>query len=369
MKLKTWIGLAIIFGLVGCASDDQPQENSPKLKEGSFVAVGEDLNNVFQYNYNAVSKTAVTFDLTQDIDVPADFLALRQRNEFLSFFSFSEGRFSLALKNIVTGQTNKYPDFYTNNTERSIAWGVHQDSEVFFAYLERTGSRNLGILELDLTDSNETEITIDFNIADVFEPLFYEEMLFISYIDAQGNYKLTAYNTATKAVGTILNFQSTPISLLISDVGDLVVLKGQPQTELEKYDSKTLAFLEKTPLNARFGFLPGPIEDMFLVDEQIFFNLEYAQPSRLFSAPATYDLVSQETKNIDLFALVEKVEEEIGQPLRITTQIYDKSEQVFLIGYGTFDDNVLGGVFQASLEGDLLHNITFPFFPSYFVRD
>ncbi|MGX1928200.1 hypothetical protein [Flagellimonas sp. 2504JD4-2] len=369
MKSINWIGLAMALCLVGCSSDDQFQENSPALREGSFIAVGEDLDKVFQYNYNAVSETGATFDLTQELNISTNYITLRQREDLLSFYSFAEGRFSLVLKNVLTGQIDSYPDFYTNIPDRSIVWGVNDDSKAFFAYIGPVGSRNLGILEFDLENSNEKETTLDFNISDIFAPLLYEDMLYISYVDGQGNYKLAVYQITTGAVLTTLNFEDTPISLLISDLGELIILKGQPQTELEKYDAKTLTLRESISLNTSFGFLPGPLEDTFLSEEKIFFNLAYAQPSRFAASPAIYDFSSQETRRIDLFALVEEVEEEIGRTLQITTQIYNKSEEVFLVGYGTLDEPVLGGVFQISLDGDLLDNITLPFFPGYFLRN
>lgn len=368
MKLKTWIRLVLVLSLAGCSNDDQPQDSNPIVEKGSFVAVGEDLDQVFQYNYNAVSETGVTFDLTQELGVGVDFLTLQQAGDVLSFYTFSEGRFSLSTKNIQSAQIRNYPDFYTNTVGRSITWGVNKDSKAFFGYLGPVGSRNLGILELDLENSTEKETTLDFNVNDVFAPLLYENILYISYVDGLGNYKLTTYDTGTGASNTI-DFQDTPISLLISDMGDLVIFKGQPQTELEKYDAKTLIFLERISFNTSFGFLPGPLEDTFLAGDKVFFNLAYPQPSRFVSTPSSYDLISQEITSADLFTIVNEVEEDIGQSVQITTQVYDVSEQVFLLGYGTFDDAVVGGVFQISLEGELLDNISLPFFPSYFVRD
>ncbi|WP_190810536.1 hypothetical protein [Flagellimonas sp. S3867] len=367
--MKTWIWLAVAFCLAGCSSDDQLQEDTPASKKGSFVAVGEDLNKVFQYNYNAISDSGITFDLTQELGIPPTYLTLGQKEDLLSFYTFSTGAFSLATKDISTGAVNTFPSFYNNIADRSVAWGVNNETTAFFAYFGPAGSRNLGILAADLDGSNQIDANVDFNVERTLGPMLYDGILYISYRDLQGNYKLTIYDTNLGTVGTILNFGATAFSFLITENGDLAIFKNEVSPTLEIYDSKSLAFIENVTLDINLGFSPGPVDDAFLIDDKIYFNVGYPQPSRFATGPAIYDLNSQELAILDLFALTNEVEEEIGQTLQITTQVYHKSEKVFLTGYGTVGDDVLGGVFQASTDGKLLENITLPFFPTYFVRN
>lgn len=368
MKLKNWLGLALVLGLLGCSNDDEGLGNTQESSNASFTVIGEDLNTVYLLSYDGNAQP-ITSDLTQELLVPSDYLTLRQRGNTLSFYSFSQGFFSLAVKDVETGTAEIYEDFYLNTPERSVSWGIDDQENVFFGYYGPNGSRNLGLQDFDLTNSTSLDIQIDFNVDTTYQPLLYENRVYISYKDNTGVYKLTYYDIATKVLGPQLTSNTRPFGFLITQNGELALLKGLPTPVIEFYDAQSFSFLEETSLERDFGFPAGPVNDVFVIEDRLYFNFIYPQPSRFISGPAIYDLVTQELNLIDISTLVDDVEEEIGFGIIFTTQVYDATQDVFLMGYGSSGDEVLGGVIAASSNGDLLENVTFPFFPTYFVRN
>lgn len=369
MKLKDWIGLTLALCLIGCSSDDPQTEAGDTPQVRSFVAVGEDLENVYQFSFDAATETGSSISLTSELGVVPNYLTLRQIEDFLSFYTFSNGSFSLATKSLGSGIVGNNPDFYTATSDKSITWGINSEDKVYFGYFDPFGSRNLGLLEVDLDGANEKDTTIDFNVESAYQPFLYDGILYVSYKDNLGSYKLATYDTSEGALGPILNFGTFPFSFLVSEDGDLAVFKYETEPLLEFYDAKSLTFLENKPLERNFGFPLGPVPDAFLVGDKMYFNIIYPQPSRFANGPAIYDTNTQEVTLPDLFGRGNEVEQELGQSIQLTTQVYSVSKEVFLIGYATLGTEVLGGVMQLSPEGELLGNVTMPFFPNYFVRD
>ncbi len=374
MKLKNWIGLVLFLGLVACSSEFEPVEQplGPTSGQGQgvdFMVIGEDLDKVYQFTYNAALGDGTSIDLTQELNVPSDYLTLRQKDDVLSFYSFEGGFFSLSLKNVATGQSTLYDDFYLNTPERSIAWGINDDEAVFFGYFGPNGARNLALQDFELQGSGSTDFTIDFNITATFTPLLFDGKVYISFTDSMGNYKLTFYDTEVMAVGPILDFGTTPVSFFITDTGDLAVVKNQLETSLDTYGADDLLFINSVPMDINLGFSPGAVSDVFLIGDELYFNVDYPQPSRFSEGPAVYNLSSKEINILDLFTIVETVEQEVGTNLTITTQVYDSTRNVFLIGYAILNDEARGGVIQASVNGDFLADIPLSFFPTYFVRN
>ncbi|TAI47444.1 hypothetical protein [Flagellimonas allohymeniacidonis] len=372
MKSKNWIGLALILGLAACSSEFEPVEQplTPTSGQGvDFMVVGEDLDKVYQFTYSATVGNGSSIDLTEELNVPSDYLTLRQKDDVLSFYSFEDGFFSLSLKNVNTGQTTLYEDFYLNTLERSIAWGINDEDAVFFGYFGPNGARNLALQDFELQGSESTDFTIDFNITATFTPLLFDGKVYISFTDSMGNYKLTFYDTEVMAVGPILDFNTTPISFFITDAGELAVVKNQLDTSLDTYGADDLLFINSVPMDINLGFSPGAVNDVILAGDVLYFNVDYPQPSRFSEGPAVYNLSTKEINILDMFSIVEEVEQEVGANLTITTQVYDPLSNVFLIGYAILDNEAQGGVIQASVNGDLLADVPLSFFPTYFVRN
>lgn len=368
MNLKRVLYAFLALIVIGCSSDDMGsnQENQDPTA-ADFVVIGEDLDKVYQFNYDAASESGQTFDLSQDLGIGTNYLTLREIDDFLSFYTFAGGSFSLAQKDVFTGATANFDNFYSNVPERSLAWGTNTFTNVIFGYF--TDSRNLAVLDLELNGLTSTDYIVDFGLEFLFQPLIHEDRIFITYRDNQGNYKVTFFNTLTKSVGSILNFNTVPISILISGEGNLVVVKNGIDPTLEIYDSSTLTFINSTTLDLSSSFSTGPLDGAVFSDNKLHYAMPYTQPSRFVSGPAIYDALTHENFVVDLIGIVEEVEQDFDDSIGITVQTYSDLQNVFLVGYGLLGNEVKGGVLQISPEGELLANIELPFFPSYFVKD
>lgn len=355
--------------LVGCSSDDNsgvPEQSSPKV---DFVAIGEDLDRVYQYSHDGNTDSGNTLDLTQELGVPVNYLTLGQTGQTVSFYSFRGGSFSLALKDLTTGGIKNYEDFYTITPDRAVTWGVNNATKAFFGYFGPSGSGNLGLLEVGLEGTGEQDVAVDFNVGNTFRPLLYNEKVYMAFMDNLGNYKLAFYDIGTMAIGAVVNLGTTPISFFVTEFGNIAIVKNEINAAMDIHSADDLSFLDRIEMEVTLGFSPGVINDIFLKEDQLYFNFQYPQPSRFVEGPAIYDLNKQETTFLDLAGLVNLAEAEIGKSIAITTQVYDPSQNVFLIGYGTLENEIEGGVMVASTTGELLVQVSLPFFPTYFVRN
>ena len=369
LKLRNWILTLIILGLMGCSSDLERAETSGAKNGADFVVIGEDLNSVFQYSYNSESDFGTTNNLTEEIEILPSYLTLVQQNEVLSFYSFAQGAFSLALKNVSTEDTKVFENFYINTPERSITWGVNNEANVFFGYFGAFGNGSFSLYDVELEGATREDVTVDFNVGATFRPLLFKEKVYMAFRDNLGDYKLTCYDPRTMSKGPILNFGSVPISFFNTESGNIAVIKNEFKGDLEIYNPEDLSFRESFAMDISFGFAPGMIDDAILSGNELYFNMIYPQPSRFVKGPAVYNLATKEAIVLDMSGLVGQVEAQIGKAINFTTQVYDPFYDVFLMGYGTFGEDVEGGVIIASVEGELLKQTTLPFFPTYFLKN
>ena len=169
--------------------------------------------------------------------------------------------------------------------------------------------------------------------------------------------------------GPILNFGPIPISFLVSDVGDIVIIENGTSPNLGNYDSETLALLDETPLNFGTALGQGPIPGAVLDGNRLYYARPTIQPARLFAEPAIFDLTTQEDFQIDLTGIITELEQEIETDITIITLVFSASKNVFLVGYGLLETGVSGGVLQISPDGKLIKNVAVGFFPTFFVQD
>lgn len=371
MEFKKLPLLFICVLFVGCNSDDNSGAiiQEEKLSMASFTVIGEDESSVFQFSYDGTTEQGQLQNLTEELGATPNYLTLREVDDLISFYYFSQGAFSLILKDVYTGATASYNDFYANGQGQSVTWGINTVSNVYFGFFGPFGSRNLGIQDVEFRGDLGQDITIDFNIEFVFQPLLFDDKIYFSFKDGQGNYKFTFYNTASKTIGPILNFQDIPISFLIDESGALAIIKNGVAATLEIFDANNLTLVDSQPLNFNTGFSPGPIDGAVLKDNLLYYAFPYVQPAKFSAGPAVFDLTTQENSLVDLFSITAEVEQDLGAAIGITTQIYDASKEVFLIGYGVLGNSTNGGILQISPKGNLIANIPLSFFPSYIVRD
>ncbi len=369
MKLKNTFWIFLVLTIIGCSNDDAPVEEVEAIPIASFQVIGEDANKVYQYVYNGETDAGNLFDLTSDLGVLPSYLTLRQVDDFISFYSFRAGAFSLAQKNINTGATANFEDFYANGPDRAVVWGTNTLNSVFFGYFASGDARVLAIQDVALQDFTSQDLTIDFNIDLLFQPLLFNNKVYITYLDNEGNYKLTFYDTSTKVLGSILNFNNTPISILIDSSGNLAVIKNGVNATLETYDSDSLSLIGSSPLAFNTGFSAGPVEGAVLNNNKLYYALPFAQPSRFAAGPAVFDLITQENFAIDFLGIINEIEQETGLAITLSTQRYSSKENMFLVGYALLETGNEGGVLQISPDGKLVNNVTFPFFPTDIIKD
>jgi len=371
MKLKKFALPLLVLFLGACNSDD-PEGTNPietEIPVANFIAVGEDATNVYQYVFDGETEVGEVENLTTDFSINTGYLTLRQTDDLLSFYYFEGGSFSLILKNIRTGATARYSNFFANSEGRSVAWGTNSESNVFFGFFGPAGTRNLGIQDVEFQSNAIEDTEIDSDIDFVYQPVLFNNKIYFVYLDNSGDYKFTFYDTNTKSSGPILNFDSIPISFLIEESGNIAIIKNGVDASLELFDPDTLTSLETLPLGFNTAFTAGWVDGAVFDGNVLYYAFPFVQPSQYPSGPASFDLGTQENSLVDFFAIAEGVEEELGQAIGLTIQIYDPNQNVFLVGYEVLDQSARGGVLQISPNGTLISNITTAFVPVYFVRN
>lgn len=372
MKLKQFSVPIMGLLLFACNSDDSngtPSDEIAELEKADFIVIGEDLENVYQFTYNGRDETSEQISLTEQLNIIPNYLTLREVDDLISFYFFANGAFSLVFKDVRTGSSATYTDFFVNGPERSEAWGINNESNVVLGFFGPFGARNLGVRDIDLQMQVGTDTYIDEDVDFVFQPLLFDNKVFFAYQDNSGDYKLSFYDMDGKTKGPVLNFGAVPVSFLFSESDELIIIKNGTSPEIEFYDPNTLDFIEMQRLELNTGFPSGPIEGAVLKGNFLYYAFPYAQPSNLPSGPAIFDLQSQTNQLVDLFSMVEQIESDLGSGIVITTQMYDGSRDMFFVGYGTLGNEARGGVLQISNNGELVTNVELPFFPTYIVKN
>jgi len=369
MNWKNIFGVTLTLLIVGCSNDDNIIKEPDEILAASFEVIGEDTEAVFQYTFDAKTNTSELLNLTSEIGVPTDYLTLRQTDDFLSFYSFRQGAFSLVIKNISTGATASFVDFYANGPGRSVVWGTNTLTNVFFGYFAPGDSREIGLQDVEIQNQTSLDVSIDIDIDLLFQPLLFNDKVYITFLDNQGEYKLSFYDTLTKSLGNIINFGDTPISIFIDDLDNLVVIKNGIDATLELYDTNDLSFIRSSNLGFNSGFASGPVSGTVLSENKLYYARPYIQPARFASGPAIFDLETQESFIPDFITIADEIEAGIGSNITITAQTYSSSRNMFFIGYSILTTPNQGGVLQISPAGELIDNTSLPFFPSYIVSD
>lgn len=371
MKLKYlfWPLLAVL--VLGCNSDDSsdvvPMDS--ELPVADFIAIGQDFDNVYQYNFNGDIETGELTNLTQELNITTDYLTLREVGDLVSFYFFNQGAFSLIIRDVKTGLFASYSDFFANSPGRSVAWGINNESNVFFGFFGPSGTRNLGVQDVDLQSTDTEDTAIDFDIDFIFQPILFSGKVYFVYRTNMGDYKFTFYDTVDQSVGPILDFGTIPISFLIAESGDLAIVKNGTNATLELYDPNALTLIETHPLQFNTAFSAGPVDGAVFDNGILYYAFPFVQPSEYPAGPASFDTTTQENSLVDLFGIADEVEQDLGQSIGLTVQVYDPIQNVFLLGYEILNQSATGGVLQISVEGELVSNIATTFVPTYFIRN
>lgn len=372
MRVITGILCLFVFVGISCTrEDDTITEEVISEADINFEAVGVDGNAIYQYRYNENTDAEEIINLSNELGLGSEYLTLRQLGKILSFYTFNQGKFSLAQKDLTTGNSQTYLDFYTNSSERSIVWGINNEKSVFFGYYSPLGSTNLAVQNISLSGFQGSDLFLEVKIEQLYQPLYHDQKLFVTYRNSASAYKIAIYDTNSYTLIQTLDYGPISPSILIDDNGNLAVFKfsNESKIDLEIRTLGDLSIMEEVTFELKQRFPTGPINAV-LSNRKLHYEYEYSQPFDISKGPAILDIDSGENKVLDLLYNINEIEAATGNSIYIVWQQYDVTEKLFLVSYGTFNDsNILeGGVMILSNQGILLKNIVLPFIPSYFVK-
>jgi len=373
MKYHQLLGLCLSLSFfIACSKDDGPGAVVEMASAPNFKMIGEDAENIFQYSYNASQESGSQINLTQTLGLDPLYLTLRQVDEVVSFYSFNAGSFSILQLNTSSGQTTAYPDFYTVTEERSITWGTNSEELLFLGYYSPKGSRNYGIRTLDPVNGNFTDLPIEVNIQQAYEPLYFRERLLITYKDAAGAYKIAIFNTETGAILLTLNYGEGIPNVLIDEEGNIGVIIGTSNSNFvyQVYDIETLLLQRESFFILDKYLPPGPLKGA-VQGNTLFYSNSLAQPAPVLFGPAYFNFENNTDFVIDILGIVQQVELETQFTIALTTLRYIEKAEVFLFGYANanISNELVGGVLVISKAGVLLERIEVPFVPTYFIKE
>jgi len=360
--------------LLSCTNDDNRPEMVSENQMPNYTVIGQNFQSVFQYNYDGTLDEGELFNLTEESNINREYLTLRQVSQVLTFFSFAAGSFSAVQRNYITGESTFLNEFYTVSNERSVTWGTSSENKLFLGFFSPEGSTNYGIRTIDLTTDQEIDLIIEFNVNDVFEPLYYDGRLLITYLDQQANYKLAVLDTESNNIIKTFDFGKLVPSILINKEGELIIISGNSASdyELMLYDLRAMEVIQEDLFSINRYFFAGPIQsEASIVNEKLYYLNLYAQPSNIPFGPATYDFITKENRIIDMLSIVQQVQDEVGLDIELTVFNYNEKSNTFLMGYAKFVDaeTLEGGVLVISEEGRLLNNTNLKFAPTRFIDD
>lgn len=371
MKSRYLFLPVLVLFVMGCGSDDGEamETMEPELNVVDFVAIGQDFDNVYQYNFDGATETGALTNLTQELNITTDYLTLREVGDLVSFYFFEGDAFSLIIRDVRTGLFASYSDFFANSAGRSVAWGINNESNVFFGFFGPSGTRNIGVQDVDLQSSAIQDTAVDVDIDFIFQPVLFEGKVYFVYRTNSGDYKFSFYDTVAQSVGPILDFGTIPVSFLIAESGNVALIKNGIDATLEIYDADALTLLETHPLQFNTAFSVGPVDGAVFDDGILYYAFPFVQPSEYPAGPASFDTSTQENNLVDLFGIADQVVADLGKSIGLTVQVYDPIQNVFLLGYEILDGSARGGVLQINVEGELIASVSTTFVPTYFVRN
>ena len=371
-----WVLYLCIIGTLfpACSNDDNQPDMVSEVQMPNYTVIGQNSQNVFQFNYDGSLDEGELYNLTTESNINRGYLALRQVSDLLTFFSFTAGSFSAVQRNYVTGESTSLNEFYTISNERSITWGANSENKLFLGYFSPEGSTNYSIRTINLTTDQEIDLIIEFNVNDVFEPLYYSNRLLITYLDQQSNYKLSVLDTESNNSLRTFEFGKSVPSVLINKDGDMIILTGNSASdyELTLYNLQTLEVIQEDQFSINRYFFAGSVQsEAFIVNEKLYYLNLYAQPSNIPFGPATYDFITKENRIIDMLSIVQEIQDEVGLDIELTAFDYNEKSNTFLMGYATLvdEETLEGGIIVISEEGRVLRNTNLKFAPTRFIEN
>ena len=371
-KITFWI-VSLSFIFWACSNDDNgiadDQETTVNISD--FKLIGEDLENIYQYNYNSETETGDIANLTISNGVDRNYVTLSQADEFISFFSFNDGSFSLVRKDLNSSSSQAVEDFISVSDERSIIWGSTSESQIFMSYYAPPGTGQLGVRTIDLDSGDFADTELATEVFDTLDPLYFNGRLFAAYIDFSDRYHMVVFDTENLVVLRAFDFGDSFPSILINEEGNPVIFRGDGGSDftLELYDLETMDLLGSTEFTLN-KFLSTGAFDAYLVDNRLYYLDFLIQPSPVPFAPAVFDFGSGSSSTVDIFSILQQAQETLGNDILLTAYGFDVSNSIFLLGFASVSelDEFNGGVLVIDENGTLIDVMELPFVPTYFIK-
>ena len=369
-NLLSYLLIALLFW--HCSDDDIGSVDVPiSGNTPDFQLIAEDENNIYFYDYDSESDKGEAFNLTQENNVDRFYITLRQVEDVISFFSLIDGSFSLLQKNLSDQSTSAFENFLAISSERSIVWGTVSENQILMANYNPPSSGALGIRSLDMNTGLFEDTPLASGVSDTGNPLYYQQRLFIDYIDNNDRYNMVVLDTENLELLRSFEFEDNVPSFLIDDNGHFVLLTGKDGSfRREVYDVVNLDLIEESSFSLEQVLNQGPL-NAYLEDERLFYQFILTQPSPVTTAPAYFDFSSAESHVVDIIFIRDEVIEQRGTPISFTAFGFDVLSRTYLLGFGlsSAGESFEGGVIVINENGDLIDLINLPFVPTYFVKN
>ncbi len=372
MKTAYWILLLAGCSLFWNCSDDNIGERDLEIaiEIPDFQLLGEDENSVYRYSYDSESDEGTATNITQEDNIDRFYISLRQVSDVLAFFSLADGNFSLTLKDLNASGTVSIENFISISSERSIIWGATTESQIIMANYSPPNSGALFIRTQEIEDGSFVDTPLATNVFTTSQPLYFQQRLFVTYLDNNDQYNLLVVDTETLDIIRTFEFGDQSPGILIDSNGELVLLLSDGNLfTREIYAVNTMELIEMSSFSLNQFLGTGPL-DAYLVDERLYYLFSLVQPSPVASAPAFFDFSSGENGITDILEIREMVRDQIGSETTPTAFGFDVQSRTFFMGYAKNNSSsgFDGGVMVISENGELIEVIELPFVPTYFIR-
>ena len=355
--------------LISCAKESSEEQSVDRSID--LTIIGEDLERVYQYDYNSETDEGFQTDLSNEIGITNYYLTLRQLEKKLFFFTLSNGAISLYEKDLITSGVTSYSEFFTITTERSLVWGLSNENSVYFGLYKPFGSTNLALHSFNLQTLKGFDIALEFGIDQLFQPLYSDGKLVITYRTGNGEYKIVIFDTVKDNIAKTFELVSSKPSILITEEGELAIFtkKDNENTVLELFDLNNLLSISQRELQFDQAFPTGPINGK-LIGNKLYYEYSYPQPFSLAEGPAILDISNGSNTVLDLLGIIEKLNSEKGLDIQPILGQYLPNENVFAISYVLPNGEISepGGFLLISEDGKLRSQKNLNFVPTYFVE-
>lgn len=365
------ICLFALMAIAGSCSRDDGPPIEEALQLPDFLAIGEDTEQVFQMSFEGNGKTVAFSSLTEKINLSNRYLTHRQIGTLLTFFYFRAGAFGVIQHDMLSGESRELGEVFRLDGDQSVIWGTNTEDAIIMGYYAPIGSGNYQIRKINIESRDESELTIAFNANNVFDPLYHNGHLFLTYVDSNGEYRVSIVETETFTILQAMEFGQAVPTLAITGDEQLAIITGGNINSyiLSVYEPAAFTLLWSQAFQVDRFFDPGPL-DARLEDEILYYIHYFPQPSTSLFGPAFYDFSTGMGSILDMNGIHSRMETELGENIELTAVRYFPQKATFGVGfyYDSGDTGIQGGIMMISRNGQLLETVSVPFAPTYILR-